>query len=58
MVILLLLRCQICIAESQLLNRYRQKRCSHTGNWIDSSTRNLSTVIDVFALLESGRIVG
>jgi hypothetical protein len=58
MVILLLLRCQICIAESQLLNRYRQKRCSHAGNWIDSSTRNLSTVIDVFAVLESGRIVG
>src|SRR6266581_8104914 len=42
MVVLLLLHCQICIAESQFLNRYRQKRCSHAGNWIDSSARNLS----------------
>jgi hypothetical protein len=58
MVILLSLRCQICIAESQLLNRYRQKRCSHAGNWIDSSTRNLSTGIDVLAVFETVSIAG
>ena len=29
---------------------------SHTGNSIDSSTRNLSLVIDVFGGLENGRI--
>ena len=40
------------------VGRYCQERCSHPGNWIDSSPRNLSLVIDIFAGFETGRIAG
>ena len=39
------------------LPRYRQKR-SPAGNWVDRSTCNLSSLIDIFGLFEPRRVIG